>query len=69
MRNIGESPSVEDESFLSQILVRNAPEKYSLSAKACLGILRRAEKKHKILPPLLKWVLERQAGGGGDTAD
>lgn len=61
--NIGESPSVEDESFLSQILVRNAPEKYSLSAKACLGILRRAEKKHKILPPLLKWVLERQAGG------
>lgn len=64
MRNIGESPSVEDESFLSQILVRNAPEKYSLSAKACLGILRRAEKKHKILPPLLKWVLERQVGGG-----
>lgn len=64
MRNFGESPSAEDESFLSQILVRNAPERYSLSEKACLGILRRAEKKHKTLPPLLKWVLEKQAGGG-----
>lgn len=56
-------PHAEDESFLSQILVRNAPERYSLSEKACLGILRRAEKKHKELPPLLKWVLEKQAGG------
>ena len=65
MRSFGESPSAEDESFLSQILVRNAPERYSLSEKACLGILRRAEKKHKELPPLLKWVLEKQAGGGG----
>lgn len=69
MRNFGESPSAEDESFLSQILVRNAPERYSLSEKACLGILRRAEKKHKTLPPLLKWVLEKQAGGGRDIPD
>lgn len=42
--NIGESPSVEDESFLSQILARNAPEKYSLSAKACLGIYKESDK-------------------------
>lgn len=53
MPNTGESPSVAKESTLSQILEDNAPEKYSLSAKACEGILRRAERRGKKLPPML----------------
>lgn len=51
--NTGESPSVVRESTLSQILEDNAPEKYSLSARACEGILRRAEKRGKKLPLML----------------
>jgi hypothetical protein len=43
---------------LSQILEANAPEKYYLSPKACAGILRRAEKRGKELPPMLKEALE-----------
>ena len=39
MLNTGESPSVESESLLSQILEVNVPQKYYLSAKACQGIL------------------------------
>jgi hypothetical protein len=52
--NFGECPSVARESTLSQILEANAPEKYYLSARACEGILRRAEKRGKALPPILK---------------
>lgn len=62
MRNIGESPNVVKESFLSQISEDNVPEKYYLSPKACLGILRRAEKRGKKLPPLLEMALRNQAG-------
>ena len=56
--NITESPSVGVESFLSQALEPDAPEKYFLSKKACEGILRRAAKRGKELPPLLKEALE-----------
>ena len=55
--NIGESPSVARESTLSQILQVNVPEKYFLSPKACAGILRRAEKRGKELPKMLKEAL------------
>ena len=37
------------------------PQRYFLSAKACLGILRRAMSRGKQLPPLLKAALERTA--------
>jgi cytidylate kinase len=57
--NTGESPNVAEESTLSQILEVNAPEKYYLSAKACEGILRRAERRGKQLPPMLKEALEQ----------
>ena len=57
--NIGESPNVEEESTLSQILEVNAPEKFYLSAKACEGILRRAERRGKELPPMLKEALQQ----------
>jgi hypothetical protein len=33
------------------------PERYSLSPKACAGILRRAEKSGKSLPPMLEQAL------------
>lgn len=55
--NIGESPSVENESLLSQILEVSAPEKYYLSARACQGILTRASRRGKALPELLKTAL------------
>ena len=61
MHSFGESPNEENESRLSQILVDSPHPKYSLSAKACVGILNRAEKRGKALPPELKEALERQA--------
>lgn len=59
--NTGESPREENASSLSQILIANAPEKYCLSPRACRGILQRASKRGKELPPLLKAALELQA--------
>lgn len=59
---VGEFPKDAVESSLSSILMDNPPEKYRLSARACVGILRRSEKRGNPLPPLLKEVLERQAG-------
>ena len=56
--NTGECPSVARESTLSQILEVNAPEKYFLSPKACAGILRRAERRGKELPTMLREALE-----------
>ena len=59
--SFGESPSVDVESHLSQILEDSPHPKYSLSAKACQGIIRRAERRGKPLPDLLRQVLEKQA--------
>ena len=61
MHSFGESPREENESHLSQILVEEAQPKYSLSAKACRGILTRASRRGKELPEVLKEALERQA--------
>ena len=58
MRNIGVSPSVAIESTLSQILEVNVPSKYYLSARACLGIIKRAERRGKELPEMLREALE-----------
>ena len=65
MHSFGESPREENVSRLSQILEDSAPQKYSLSAKACAGILNRAQKRGKELPPELKEALLRQCGSGG----
>ena len=51
-----------EESFLWRILEDNAPEKYFLSAKACIGIMRRCAKRGKELPSVLKNALMKQAG-------
>lgn len=60
-RNTGESPNVAVESRLSQILEATPHGKYCLTGKACQGILRRAERRGKGLPPMLKAVLVEQA--------
>lgn len=59
--NTGESPNVAVESRLSQILEERPHTKYSLTPKACMGILRRAEKRGKDLPDALKTALINQA--------
>ena len=53
----GESPSAVRECTLLSILDLNAPQKYNLSAKASLGVLHRAEKRKRELPPMLKEAL------------
>ena len=61
MHNGGAFPKEENVSTLSQILQVRVPQKYYLTPRACLGILRRASVRGKELPPLLKAALERQA--------
>lgn len=63
-RNTGESPNVAVASRLSQILEATPPAKYCLSAEACRGILRRAERRGKDLPEKLKAVLRAQSVSG-----
>ena len=60
MPSFGEYPSEENVSRLSQILEDSAPQKYSLSARACAGILNRAQNRGKELPRELKEALLRQ---------
>ena len=62
MPSFGELPNVVVESRLSQILEENPPHRYSLSQKACQGILNRAERRGKELPPALQTALMIQAG-------
>lgn len=65
MRNIGEYPKDVEDATLSAILIQLTDEqlqKYCLSMKACLGILRRGKKRGKVLPEVLKIALMRGAG-------
>lgn len=55
--NFGECPNVENVSTLSMILEMDVPDKYFLSAKACWGIIRRAEQRNKEIPVILKIAL------------
>lgn len=62
-RNGLESPSVVDVCSLSSTLeTGDVPQRYYLTKTACEGILRRAAKRGKPLPPKLLEALERQAG-------
>jgi hypothetical protein len=57
-----ESPNVVVESSLSDILeTGDVPQRFYLSARACQGILRRAEKRGKSLPHSLRDALEERA--------
>ena len=73
MHSTGDAPSMLTEEYshpalpngvsvsrLSLILEDSPPQKYSLSAKACTGILNRAKKRGKELPDELRIALERQ---------
>ena len=59
MHSFGESPKEDVESHLSQILEDNPHPKYCLSAKACQGILTRANRRGKKLPQMLQEALEQ----------
>lgn len=60
--NFSECPKDAAVCSLSRILEASPPQKYYLSPKACMGILRRADKRGKELPPQLREALEIQAG-------
>ncbi|MDE6456733.1 MAG: DNA cytosine methyltransferase [Dysosmobacter sp.] len=60
--NTSECPKDAVESSLSAILQEDAPSKYYLTRKACLGILRRAMERKKDLPEELELALKAQAG-------
>ena len=62
--NTEEKPRIPILSKLSQILETDPDPKYRLSSKACRGILNRAARRGKELPPLLKAALEAQAEMG-----
>ena len=67
---VGLVPSKEENaSTLSQILQVGVPEKYYLSQRACLGILRRASARGKQLPEILRIALERQASASTGTTE
>ena len=59
--SFGESPREENASRLSQILEECAPQRFYLSARACQGILNRANRRGKELPKELKEALLQQA--------
>lgn len=61
MRSFGECPREENVSLLSQILEDRPHPKYSLSARACQGILNRAQRRGKKLPEQLEKALIRQS--------
>ena len=63
MLNTGVSRNAEPESTLSQILMADVHQKYYLSQKACLGILRKASERGKKLPKVLETALKKQAQG------
>lgn len=65
MLNFGASPNTARESSLSQVLESGGgTSRYSLTPKACAGILRRAKERGKCLPEMLETVLARQAHNG-----
>ena len=66
-RNIGEYPKEENASTLSQILQRGVQEKYYLTPRACLGILRRASERGKELHEILKAALLAQSRGMAES--
>jgi len=68
-RSSSEWPSAGAVSLLSESLESSKGlQRYSLSPKACSGILRRAEKRGKPLPPMLEAALRAQMAEGGAVA-
>jgi hypothetical protein len=62
--NISEWPNDAGVCSLSQVLEQiSIPQRFFLSSTACAGILRRAEKRGKELPPALQTALLSVAQG------
>jgi hypothetical protein len=60
--NISEWPNDASVCSLSQVLETGSiPQRFFLSSTACAGILRRAEKRGKALPPALQQALQTVA--------
>lgn len=66
--NISEWPNDAVVCSLWQVLEPSTHPRYFLSATACAGILRRAEKRGKALPELLHRALLAVATGTGERA-
>jgi hypothetical protein len=67
--SFSEFPSAVAGSSLSDVLETGAlPQRYSLSAKACAGILRRAAKRGKLLPAALHEALMAAASAATPLA-
>lgn len=62
IRNSLEYPSDAKESSLSEVLQTEAPARYSLTAKAAEGVLRRSNRGGKTLPDHLQKALEHVVG-------
>jgi len=63
--NTSEFPNAVVASSLSQVLeVGTLPPRFFLSPKACAGILRRAERRGKQLPPMLEQALKQADANG-----
>ena len=60
-RGVISSSKPNEQVSLSEILLSSASVKYYLSPKACQGILRRADKRGKELPPVLHRALSAVA--------
>ena len=64
----GRSRSEGSVSSLSEVLVRGPNAKrYFLTERCAVGIYRRAEKRNKVLPPVLKAALDLMLGFAGGT--
>ena len=65
MLNTSDSPKDVKESLLLEIIQETSEvsQRYYLSERACLGILRRADKKGKKLPEKLEQALLQMTGG------
>lgn len=59
--NLSERPRMENPSRLSEILDERPDARYTLSARACQGIMNRAARRGKELPEVLRTALEKQA--------
>lgn len=59
----GECPREGVASSLSRILLEEVPERFSLTPRACLGMVRRATVKGRTFPQELREALEAQAMG------
>ena len=67
IRNSSESPNVAVVSSLSEVLETEVSPRYTLSPKACEGIMRRASRRGKTLPPALEKALLQGCEGSETT--